>query len=421
MSVCEYCKEKFSSNNNLQRHKKTAKFCIDIQKNYESMEKEKEKKFICNYCTKKLSAKNRLYYHQDICKKNPNRKIKERNNFKKKVDIMVQQKFEELVQKNELQVLPTTITNANNTNANNTITQSNNDHSFNTNYISIINYMTPERVGETFEKHYTLDDLMKSQVGLADFTNEHFLNGSDKPMYLCTDKSRQHFVFYDENQEKVSDNNAKMLINLAIQGFESVTEMYKNKHEELKTKLNKFLDEEDCDDLVNDLREEIKALDEHYAKTMNIKKDGNMYRTQLSHVLPSTVTQKTRQEELLEKVERRAQEYKDRKEKEKEKVKDSVASTAPKQIPTETTEEVCVKELLFKAKEDYKKNPDKVFPMKKNSDGMRLVCGFPATKFSSYRNLFREKNHIKLPVELKKSSELFEEYIYWLNEEVAAF
>jgi len=382
MFVCEFCKENFTKKSSLVRHQKQVKYCIEIQelrnkKNIDNI-------YQCEYCNKKLCSRYGLNYHLNICKE--------------KQKVLSDPKSE----------ITKIITNSNGIYK----SQNNNENSFNT--ITIINYMTPERVDDTFEKNYTISDLMQHQVGLANFTSEHFLNGRDKPVYLCTDRARHHFSFYNEKNEQIPDENAKALISLAIQGFEHITETYKTKFIELNQKLKTFIEEEDCEDMVKDIRLEIEKLNDNYAKTMKLEKDGNTYRTQLSHNLPSSVEAKKQHDEILLQIEQRKLEYQTKKEEKKQAT--SASTSASTSAPTPTPIELACRQAM----EAYKANPDKEWVMKTNENGQRIVCDVPATKLSLHRSHFRKTKEVKIPSFLEKYPEKMEEYVYWLHEAAAA-
>ena len=398
MPDCEFCNHSFNTLGNLTRHQRTVKSCLKIQE--ERNMTINPYIFECEYCKVNFSSKIKLNYHLNICKEKS-----ERNHI-----VLLEQKIEQLqLQMNKKydnkKLIKSSIDCTNNsapiTNNNN----NENENSFNT--ITIINYMTPERVDDTFEKNYTISDLMQHQVGLANFTSEHFLNGTDKPVYLCTDRARHHFTFYNEKNEQIPDENAKTLISLAIQGFEHITETYKTKFIELNQKLKTFAQEEDCEDMVKDIRLEIEKLNDNYAKTMKLEKDGNTYRTQLSHNLPASTKAKKEQDEILLQIEQRKIEYQKKKE---EKKLAAAAASSPTSAPTP------IDLACRQAMEAYQANPDKEWVMTTNENGQRIVCGVPATKLSLYRSHFRKTNEVKVPSFLDKYPEKMEEYVYWLHE-----
>jgi uncharacterized Zn-finger protein len=50
--ICEFCNNTFLNQKVLEKHKKSAKYCLDIQHN------NYDKKISCKYCEKKFSRKN---------------------------------------------------------------------------------------------------------------------------------------------------------------------------------------------------------------------------------------------------------------------------------------------------------------------------------------------------------------------------
>ena len=65
---CEFCNKFFCSLSSLTNHKKTAKYCLKIQKEkFPNMEIVK-KEFKCEYFNKLFSSKNNLILHISTCK-----------------------------------------------------------------------------------------------------------------------------------------------------------------------------------------------------------------------------------------------------------------------------------------------------------------------------------------------------------------
>ena len=253
MSICDKCEKEYSNKYNLLRHQQTV--CIKIKNSTNQ----------CDKCEKILSSKQRLISHLKTCKKNTNINQALKND-----------KVQNITTNN------TTTTNTSTTNSNN-LTQNTIIH----NYGSILS-LTKEDIKETFDKNYTLEDLFGSQKGLADFTTKNFLSGKDNPLYICTDKSRQKFIFTDENKKEKEDDNAFIIIKLMSRGFGKVDELYKEELKILKRKLRHFI-EEDQSSNIQYTHEKLKQLDEAFKKIKNIEKDGDVYRKQLSKVLPSSI------------------------------------------------------------------------------------------------------------------------------------
>mgnify|MGYP003344137386 CR=1 FL=1 len=67
-SICEFCNKGFSNVSNLNYHKRTAKFCMNIQKKNEP-EKNEFIMLHCEYCNKEVNKKSTLVSHLLSCKK----------------------------------------------------------------------------------------------------------------------------------------------------------------------------------------------------------------------------------------------------------------------------------------------------------------------------------------------------------------
>ena len=60
--ICDICKNTFSTNSSLLSHKKTAKYCLELQSSIVD-------DFKCEYCDKSFNIKNNLLRHYNTCKK----------------------------------------------------------------------------------------------------------------------------------------------------------------------------------------------------------------------------------------------------------------------------------------------------------------------------------------------------------------
>jgi predicted nuclease with TOPRIM domain len=67
-SICEFCNKEFSSEYTLNNHKKTAKFCLKIQKENNNIQNNNESIYQCEYCNKNFSLKKILNTHYLTCK-----------------------------------------------------------------------------------------------------------------------------------------------------------------------------------------------------------------------------------------------------------------------------------------------------------------------------------------------------------------
>ncbi len=60
---CEFCKKEYKTISSLNYHKKTAKFCLELQKIYND-----SCKYNCEFCNKKFTKKDKRDDHLKICK-----------------------------------------------------------------------------------------------------------------------------------------------------------------------------------------------------------------------------------------------------------------------------------------------------------------------------------------------------------------
>jgi len=264
-NTCEYCKKDFKLKGSLTRHIKTSKNCLKLRS------EEDDISTVCTSCNKKLSSKQRLVTHMKICK--------ETNNMND-IKTQVKQLVEEVIQ---LKEKPTTIIN-NNTN--------NTDNSIKTvihNYSSILDYK-PEAITETFRKHYnSIEHLLKSdQRQLADMTVKHVLSGTEQPLYFVTDRSRNKFIYTDQENNEQEDSNATILRSLVYRGIKPIVKnIY---HEEFKRLRSELADHQRRDSavLIASTRDDLKELEEAY-RQMDIIQESDDYISQLSRCLPTSI------------------------------------------------------------------------------------------------------------------------------------
>ena len=236
-----------------------------------------------------------LTYHLKVCKE------KEKSDIETEIVIKRDQKYTDLqLQINQLKKeLEETKTRSA---SNNTININTNFDNSTHNYGSILTYMTPEVVKETFEKNYKLEDFFGAQKALAEFTTKNFLMGKNKALYLCKDKSRNRFSFTDEDKNEIEDLNAAILIKLVSKGFGVIKNLYTKESAHLQGRLSRF---ERCDNgtMMIETRNQMKRLEEVYKQIVNIIKEGDGYRNQLSRSLPATIESRICIDDIDEKME----------------------------------------------------------------------------------------------------------------------
>jgi hypothetical protein len=262
MFMCSFCKKQYSTKTNLNRHIESCNKPI--------------KKFKCSFCEKELCSKQMLKYHDNICKEKKKINLELDNEDKIK-------KLEEKLYKmtTEIKILNNT---TNNTTNNIVINETNNN-----NYGSILKYMTPENVQESF-KNFSIKDLLtsESQRNLADMTINNFLSGKDHPVYLCKDRSRNKFFYTDKENIEKEDPNATVLRTLVYNGVGPIIKkIYGEQYVKLHNELARCLRNNNTETILCS-RDDIKDLEDAY-KQINILKDGDDYISQLSRCLPSTL------------------------------------------------------------------------------------------------------------------------------------
>jgi hypothetical protein len=289
---CIFCKIVFSSRSVLNRHIQTNKKCLKIQVDQE--QPINKRLFKCESCKKELTSKKMLEYHINICKEKKKQDIQKltKTEDQKYTDLQLQ--INQL--KKELEETKTRSA------SNNTININTNFDNSTHNYGSILTYMTPEVVKETFEKNYKLEDFFGAQKALAEFTTKNFLMGKNKALYLCKDKARNRFSFTDEDKNEIEDLNAAILIKLVSKGFGVIKNLYTKESVHLEGRLARF---ERCDNgtMIIETRNQMKRLEEVYKQIVNIIKEGDGYRNQLSRSLPATIESRICIDDIDEKME----------------------------------------------------------------------------------------------------------------------
>ena len=261
--ICNFCNKKFWNKYNLDKHKKTAKYCLELQKKDISNDfKDNATSNIvsssslnniykCNYCNKEYLRKDNLNTHIFKCKiriKNESKNKEEEyiNNiklieqYKTKYEYIEKLNKEYLNTINEQKIRIKDLENLlleSKTNIININSVINKD--------SIINNLSPLTDSFIKDKASLLKtkDIINGAKSLALFARDH----SFKDRVICTDVSRRTFIFKDENNNVIKDpkgvkitkkfieNNKEELINLLTQY--SLTFYNENSFMDIKHKL----------------------------------------------------------------------------------------------------------------------------------------------------------------------------------------
>ena len=354
MNICSNCNKEFSNKYSRIRHEKT-KTCY------------RDKSLECNYCQRLLSSKQCLQSHIEKCKKNTN-----------KIQPVVDTKYKELEEKiTEMTKEIDTLKTKPNITINSTKIQNNN-------YGSILS-LTKDMVREKFEKNYTSKDLSGSQKALANFTTKNILNGTDtaKPlMYLCKDKTRQKFVFTDDEQIEHEDVNASVLIKIVSKGFHHIKKVYKKETEALQKRIDRLVRFDDATNLI-DAREHMKVLKSNFEDVMNLLENADGYRLQLTKVLPSSA-----EDRLI--IDAKLREF-DSTESDTDSESDSESEKEDKEDKEDEDEE---------DKEDKRRvevlcTRDQPYPLYDKT--IRHIGGLSYGSLRRYKNYFQETGNVKVP------------------------
>lgn len=213
---CEFCSKKFTQKYNLNSHKKTAKYCLEIQgKNNEN--------FKCEMCNKHFTTKFTLNDHMKACKsiykkyKEDTEKYKE-DYYKQEIEkqrCIIEEKD------NQIRSLNAMIENLNSTIKElaekaidrPTIKNQNNLNNFQT-------ILTDSKIYDENTEHNRVLDIArikmedyfwKGQKGIAQFCLDHIVKTNDGKMILCcTDPSRKRFKFVNADGQFKDDIEARI-------------------------------------------------------------------------------------------------------------------------------------------------------------------------------------------------------------------
>ena len=218
---CDHCKKIFSNKFNLKKHKNNIE--SKAKSNVVKMELEEEQK-------KKIKELESILIE--------NEKIEEQKKELEFIIIKKDLKIEELKKKiieyEEKMFILASKTQTNNT----------------TNNITISVDWRPETIQQKVDAHYNMFHVRKGIKGLVEFTKQHILTEGS---YLCTDQSRENFIYKDENGEIRKDPKAKKLKN-------TIKNPILKKTKELCDNEEKKLKEFKADFLIPDLYEKRKEI-----------------------------------------------------------------------------------------------------------------------------------------------------------------
>ena len=180
MSQCQYCKKTFSSGYVLDKHQKTAKFCIKIQQQI----------MVCEYCDQMLSNPADHKYKCTV-----RNKFLEEENEKLKIEI---EKLNEKIF--TLASRPTT-------------------NVTNTRIDQMVNNLLPvtNEHMQNCAQFLTIDHIKEGGIGYANYA----INHPFKDRLLCTDYARRKIKYKGEDGEVFVDPNMNRLAQKLFQSIDA--------------------------------------------------------------------------------------------------------------------------------------------------------------------------------------------------------
>ena len=289
--ICEYCNKKFVNNSSLNKHKKTARYCLKLQNKI--LEEELEK-FECGMCNKFFSSKSNLSSHIKRCYDNLlkiNDFLLKKNEYKKRIKILEEKlcNFDENVKnieklENEIKILKDQ--NIDFDKKNYALTEVNKildtdrqcvhdiaKQPKTVNLLTSMNFSNKDEIRDLIENKYNLDYIFSGQKGCAKFAFDNIIkdeNGNLK--YICSDVGRSIYKYKDEDGVIQKDVDAKKLTRLLVDGG------LKHKVSDLASK---FMITEDGE--INTLR--FDTLLEKTRSISNIENDNNEFRKELTSMI----------------------------------------------------------------------------------------------------------------------------------------
>ena len=215
---CQHCEKDFSTQGNLIKHQKTAKFCLEIQAESNFQETEIVT-FNCNYCNKNFTSNHHLNKHKKNCV----------SKFKTTIEELKQQLLEKDKQKeDENDVLASQLSAAQDriielenqlktvrlevenelikerndkleTTVEEIAKQPKNQQINNKIIITTPLDLSSQAVQQAIESNFSHEHLTMGQKGVARFAYDNMLKDEQgKLKYICTDPSRQVFQYKND-------------------------------------------------------------------------------------------------------------------------------------------------------------------------------------------------------------------------------
>jgi len=219
---CKYCKKSYVSKGNLKTHQKTAKYCLEIQKNFKDSQIEDiniDMSYVCTYCNKSFASKQRYNSHLEICVvkfKKIIADLENKNKEQEKTIVDLQNKINVVAVETEVRILreqnersTTTVEEIAKQPRINASTTNNNNQKV---LINTPMDMSISTLNQAIQNGFSDEYLIQGQKGVARFAYDNILKDEQgKLKYICTDAARQIFQYKNEDGSMQKDVRATKL------------------------------------------------------------------------------------------------------------------------------------------------------------------------------------------------------------------
>ena len=266
---CEFCTKTYSNKSNLKNHQKTAKYCLEIQKQLNYSGEINCITYDCKYCKKQFSTNQRLTKHTLICiekyKFELNKKNVEIFELNDQVE-MLKEKVKTIELETENRILRE-YSKENQSTINDIAKQPR--VQTNTNNKILITApmdMSYGAINQAIQSNFSDEYLVQGQKGAARFAYDNILKDDQgKLKYICTDAARQIFQYKNEDGKVQKDVRATKLTKALLDG-------------EIKSASHKIA----CDKMKYGGNEEFASFTNNYYEIKDMEEDNSEFSKELS-------------------------------------------------------------------------------------------------------------------------------------------
>jgi len=149
--------------------------------------------------------------------------------------------------------------------------------------------LTEDKIMEVMKEKFEEKHLMRGQEGLADFFVENILVTPEKKfLYRCTDASRNHFIYVDENGKIQKDINGHHLIQLIN---EPVRQRTREIYQECSDRYfdNNVYDDENNDETDTTEEDRLTYISDKVVEITSLKNNNSKF---LKKIIPTLIVNK---------------------------------------------------------------------------------------------------------------------------------